>query len=139
MQIHVDRYKHTIYSHVEDPFLHSVITLDPSKTRFHACERFNRCPHANGVDVVYINPVTMDKVKWEQYCALTESKLRAAQPVSVLVWTRIIISFFYSLISSCVVGPPITSFTPSGTPCVCLAFPTSTCCAQHSTSIVSRP
>ncbi|KAH9959524.1 hypothetical protein BGW80DRAFT_1183450 [Lactifluus volemus] len=84
-QIHVDRYKHTIYSHVEDPFLHSVITLDPSKTRFHACERFNRCPHANGVDVVYINPVTMDKVKWEQYCALTESKLRAAQPVSVLL------------------------------------------------------
>ena len=87
MQIHVDRYKHTIYSHLADPFLRSVITLDPSETRFHACERFCRCPHASGIDVVYINPVTMARVKWDQYRALTESKLRAAQPVSVLVRT----------------------------------------------------
>ena len=34
---------------------------------------------------MYINPVTMSKLKWEQYLALTESKLRAAQPVTVLV------------------------------------------------------
>ena len=84
-QIHVDRYKHSIYSHIADPFLHSLITLDPSKARFHACERFNRCSHASSEDVVYINPVTIGKVKWEQYCLLTESKLRSAQPVRVLV------------------------------------------------------
>ncbi|SRR6266436_3103141 len=85
MQIHVDRYKHSIYSHLTDPFLRSLTTLDPSKSRFHACERFNRCPNASGDDVVYINPVTIGKSKWQQYLVLTESKLRAAQPVTVLV------------------------------------------------------
>lgn len=34
---------------------------------------------------MYVNPVTIGKVKWEQYRLLTESKLRAAQPVTVLV------------------------------------------------------
>lgn len=34
---------------------------------------------------MYINPVTMSKSKWDQYLALTESKLRGAQPVTVLV------------------------------------------------------
>ncbi|KAI9430540.1 beta-lactamase-like protein [Lactarius indigo] len=84
-RIHVDRYKHSVYSHLADPFLRSLITLDASKTRFHACERFNRCSHASADDVVYINPVTIGKVKWEQYRLLTESKLRAAQPVTVLL------------------------------------------------------
>ncbi|KAN0128916.1 Beta-lactamase-like protein, partial [Lactarius tabidus] len=84
-QIHVDRYKHSVYSHIADPFMRSLITLDPSKTRFHACERFNRCQHASADDVVYINPVTIGKVKWEQYRLLTESKLRLAQPVTVLL------------------------------------------------------
>ena len=87
VQIHVDRYKHTIYSHLIDPFLRSVTTLDPSKTRFHACEQFGRCPHASAGHVVYINPVMMARVKWEQYRVLMESKLRAAQPVSILVRT----------------------------------------------------
>ncbi|KAH9980740.1 hypothetical protein BJV74DRAFT_85576 [Russula compacta] len=84
-QIHVDRYKYNIYSHLTDPFLRSLITPDASKTRFHACERFDRCTHANRDDVVYINPVTMSKSKWDQYLALTESKLRAVQPVTVLL------------------------------------------------------
>ncbi|KAH8984460.1 beta-lactamase-like protein [Lactarius akahatsu] len=84
-RIHVDRYKHSVYSHLADPFLRSLVTLDASRTRFHACERFNRCPHASADDVVYINPVTIGKVKWEQYRLLTESKLRAAQPVTVLL------------------------------------------------------
>ncbi|KAI9448810.1 hypothetical protein BJY52DRAFT_1310396 [Lactarius psammicola] len=84
-RIHVDRYKHSVYSHLADPFLRSLITPDASKTRFHACERFNRCPHASTEGVVYINPVTIGKVKWEQYRLLTESKLRAAQPVTVLL------------------------------------------------------
>ena len=34
---------------------------------------------------MYVNPVTMGKSKWDQYLALTESKLRAEQPVTVLV------------------------------------------------------
>ncbi|KAF8491140.1 hypothetical protein F5888DRAFT_1063248 [Russula emetica] len=84
-QIHVDRYKHNIYSHLTDPFLRSLITLDGLKSRFHACERFNRCPNASRDDVVYINPVTIGRSKWHQYLALTESKLRAAQPVTVLL------------------------------------------------------
>ncbi|KAH9053968.1 beta-lactamase-like protein, partial [Lactarius deliciosus] len=84
-RIHVDRYKHSVYSHLADPFLRTLVTLDASKTRFHACERFHRCPHASADDVVYINPVTIGKVKWEQYRLLTESKLRAAQPVTVLL------------------------------------------------------
>ncbi|KAH9954958.1 hypothetical protein BC827DRAFT_1272104 [Russula dissimulans] len=84
-QIHVDRYKYNIYTHLSDPFLRSLVTLDPSNTRFHACERFNRCSHANRDGVVYVNPVTMGKSKWDQYLALTESKLRAEQPVTVLL------------------------------------------------------
>ncbi len=43
---------------------------------------------------MYINPVTIGKVKWEQYRLLTESKLRAAQPVTVLVRP---LSFRYTL------------------------------------------
>ena len=74
-----------MYSRLSDPFLCSLITLDASKSRFHACERFHRCPHASRYDVVYINPVAIGKSKWDQYLALTESKLCAAQPVTVLV------------------------------------------------------
>jgi hypothetical protein len=45
---------------------------------------------------VYINPVTIGKVKWEQYRLLTESKLRSAQPVTVLVRPPVcpVLSFF---------------------------------------------
>ncbi|KAI0299686.1 hypothetical protein B0F90DRAFT_1727814 [Multifurca ochricompacta] len=84
-QIHVDRYKYTVYSRLTDPFLRSLVTPDASKTRFHACERFNRCPHGRADNAVYINPITISSVKWEQYRILTESKLRASQPVSVLL------------------------------------------------------
>lgn len=43
-QIHVDRYKSSIYTHLySDPLLGSLCTLDAASTRFHACERFNRC------------------------------------------------------------------------------------------------
>ncbi|KAI0263912.1 beta-lactamase-like protein [Gloeopeniophorella convolvens] len=87
-QIHVDRYKHTVFSRLADPFLRSLVTLDASQTRFHACERFNRCSYADAEGVVYINPVTMGKPKWAEYRAQTESRLRAAQPVTVLVNQR---------------------------------------------------
>ena len=37
MQIHVDRYKHNVYSHLTDLFFwRSLITLGASKSRFHA-------------------------------------------------------------------------------------------------------
>lgn len=43
-QVHVDRYKSTIYSAVKsDPFLSACTTTDPHATRFHACERRAKC------------------------------------------------------------------------------------------------
>ncbi|KAG7447100.1 uncharacterized protein BT62DRAFT_993446 [Guyanagaster necrorhizus] len=80
-RIHMDRYKHAIYSHLaNEPLLRSIGTRDAGSTRFHACERFERCeyvdvpanrPHAtstNGNLVVYINPVsTMNKGQWSAY------------------------------------------------------------------------
>ena len=91
--------------------MRSLITLDASKTRFHACENFNRCPHASADDVVYINPVTMGKIKWEQYRLLTESKLRSVQPVTVLVrpFPLITCRFFVSHTSQLV---PLSRHSP---------------------------
>ena len=91
--------------------MRSLITLDASKTRFHACEHFNRCPHASADDVVYINPVTMGKIKWEQYRLLTESKLRSVQPVTVLVrpFPLITCRFFVSHTSQLV---PLSRHSP---------------------------
>ena len=57
-QIHVDRYKHSIYHHVSDPFLGLITTLDPSSTRFHACERFHRCSFAAVDKSAYPNPTS---------------------------------------------------------------------------------
>jgi hypothetical protein len=65
--------------------MRSLTTLDASKTRVHACERFNYRPHASADDVMYTNLVIIGKVKWEQYRLLTESKLRSAQPVTILL------------------------------------------------------
>lgn len=43
-QVHVDRYKRSIYGAVQsDPFLLRCTTMDPKATRFHACDRYNRC------------------------------------------------------------------------------------------------
>ena len=71
----------------------SIITNDPAATRYHACERFDRCKHAadpaegenDGRKVVYVNPVTMGAVKWAQYLAETENLLRRGKEVSCLV------------------------------------------------------
>ncbi|TFK37472.1 hypothetical protein BDQ12DRAFT_632488 [Crucibulum laeve] len=41
--IHLDPYKYNILSRLSDPFLKSIITQDGASTRFHACERFDRC------------------------------------------------------------------------------------------------
>ena len=138
-QIHVDRYKHSVYSHIADPFLRSVITLDPSKTRFHACERFNRCPQASAHDVVYVNPVTIGKVKWEQYRLLTESKLRSEQPVTVLVRPLSFHCTSVLLLTHLPVGSAITPLTPQRAPCICLPLPSCPRRAQYTRSISPRP
>ncbi|KAG1718369.1 beta-lactamase-like protein, partial [Suillus lakei] len=69
--IHVDRYKHAVYTHISDPFLRTLVTRDATSTRFHACERFERCsfpPRSiEGKKVVYVNPVAMGCAQWEGY------------------------------------------------------------------------
>ena len=89
-QVHVDRYKHKVFMSVEDAELHRSITRDPASTRFHACERFNRCGHAVDVDldgnpVIYVNPVSFGGEKWTKYLQETEAQLRRGKKVTSLV------------------------------------------------------
>ncbi|KAG2007126.1 hypothetical protein CC2G_014842 [Coprinopsis cinerea AmutBmut pab1-1] len=99
-QIHVDRYKHSIYQHISDPFLQLITTQDPSATRFHACERFHRCPYVEvenqpgsysntistlGKRVVYVNPVSMDVETWDKYLHDTETRLKRGETVNNLL------------------------------------------------------
>ncbi|CCL98525.1 uncharacterized protein FIBRA_00524 [Fibroporia radiculosa] len=107
-KIHLDRYKHSIYLHIEgDPFLQSIITRDAASTRFHACERFNRCEHVsadgqgvrapsvaanmtpslsnNGTHVVYVNPVTMGVAGWDLYLSEMTEKLKRREVVNHLL------------------------------------------------------
>lgn len=107
----MDRYKHSIYSHLIDyscPPLSSIITRDHTATRFHACERFDRCDsvaipdevsdwrerggterkaevNKDGRDVVYVNPVSMGLGKWEQYVRDVKGKLARGEVVGNLV------------------------------------------------------
>ncbi|GJE91637.1 hypothetical protein PsYK624_077870 [Phanerochaete sordida] len=94
--IHVDRYKHSVYSHLErEPFLRSVITRDPRSSRFHACERFDRCEEVrvdgrdshtpDGNHVVYVNPVTMGSAEWQAYVRHTEERLKRGETVHHLL------------------------------------------------------
>ncbi|KAF8588590.1 hypothetical protein K439DRAFT_1285775, partial [Ramaria rubella] len=86
-KIHVDRYKHAIYDGVSDPSLNCLLTRDSASTRFHACERFNRCDQVvQGIaGVVYINPVTLSKVKWDLYFLKTSLSLQRGELVSNLL------------------------------------------------------
>jgi hypothetical protein len=112
MQIHVDRYKHSIFTHLHsDPLLASVGTRDESSTRFHACERFSRCAMVDlgdydhlpengggpkpkmrpqtsktGKRVVYINPVSsLSKARWEVYQDDTKRRLAEGEEINSLV------------------------------------------------------
>ena len=50
-QIHVDRYKRSIYAAIQsDQFLQACTTLDPYISRFHACERRAKCEACRTVD-----------------------------------------------------------------------------------------
>ncbi|EEB93685.1 hypothetical protein MPER_07624, partial [Moniliophthora perniciosa FA553] len=90
-KIHLDRYKYKICTHLRhDPLLKALGTTDPESTRFHACERFDRC-HVVSVDqgdeelsdsarekkrVVYVNPVSsMTPEIWENYQIATKERL----------------------------------------------------------------
>ncbi|KAI0715641.1 beta-lactamase-like protein [Cerioporus squamosus] len=95
-KIHVDRYKHGVYSHITgDPFLRSIITRDETMTRFHACERFERCEQVrvngreshtpSGDHVVYVNPVNMTVASWQRYIAETAEQLRTGKQANHLL------------------------------------------------------
>ncbi|KAG6856996.1 hypothetical protein H0H87_011090 [Tephrocybe sp. NHM501043] len=99
--IHVDRYKCSVYQHISDPFLRSIVTQDPSCTRFHACERFNRCEFVAvdddpeqqkyntishlGKKVVYVNPVNMGIQSWALYINDTKARLSRGEEVNNLL------------------------------------------------------
>ncbi|TDL17208.1 hypothetical protein BD410DRAFT_843764 [Rickenella mellea] len=86
-KIHVDRYKYEIYTHLSDPFLKALVTRDSHATRFHACERFDRCKQVWYDDpaVVYVNPVNMSRAKWEMYLTETNAKLERGEILSHLL------------------------------------------------------
>lgn len=90
-QIHVDRYKHEVYCALRsDPALKSAVTQNVN-TRFHACERFDRCSNVarnidiNGNVVVYINPAPLNAEKWSEYLKETKLKLSEGRYVKDLV------------------------------------------------------
>ncbi|KAI6044737.1 beta-lactamase-like protein [Pisolithus marmoratus] len=102
-KIHFDRYKYAIYTHTSDPLMRALGTRDPSSTRFHACERFDRCsfvdvpPHECGVErittplsmegkrVVYVDPVTMGSAQWDRYKAEIKRHLLRGENVDSLL------------------------------------------------------
>ncbi|TFK50772.1 hypothetical protein OE88DRAFT_1659830 [Heliocybe sulcata] len=93
-QIHVDRYKYGVYQRLSDPFMRDIITRNEASTRFHACERFDRCKYVPDIreerserakEVVYINPVTMAGSAWHQYLAETKRKLEGGEKVTHLL------------------------------------------------------
>ncbi|KAG1727799.1 beta-lactamase-like protein [Suillus lakei] len=100
-QIHVDRYKHAVYTHISDPFLRTLVTRDATSTRFHACERFERCSFVNvpdfdfkndmapqsieGKKVVYVNPVAMGCAQWEGYRMDVRRRLAMGKDVDRLL------------------------------------------------------
>ncbi|KAL1741444.1 hypothetical protein HDZ31DRAFT_45420 [Schizophyllum fasciatum] len=97
--IHLDRYKYGILKSISDPFLRRLATADPTATRFHACERFDRCEHVavddevgrprkvisrTGKRVVYVNPVSMEEEKWDEYLTEHKALLERGETPSVL-------------------------------------------------------
>ncbi|TRM64151.1 hypothetical protein BD626DRAFT_456611 [Schizophyllum amplum] len=98
--IHFDRYKYNIYTHISDYFLRAIATLDAGATRFHACERFDRCEEVavddeaghprnvvsrTGKRVVYVNPVNMEEDKWNEYLTEQKAALEAGKGPNVLL------------------------------------------------------
>ena len=85
-----------VYRHLEfDTYMKSIITRDETSTRFHACERFDRCKQVevdvrashtrSGAHVVYVNPVTMGVDAWEEYQAEVKLRVQNGEEVHNLV------------------------------------------------------
>ncbi|KAG8718841.1 hypothetical protein FRC08_004265 [Ceratobasidium sp. 394] len=116
-KIHVDRYKYSVLCSLNNytpspsvtsesrPSFKDILTCDASTTRFHACERFNRCSavkievpqstkrktHRASIiyneptrRVVYINPSAMAEDAWKTYVAEIAGQLRGGQFVDTL-------------------------------------------------------
>lgn len=86
-KIHVDRYKHDVYTSISDQELRALATVDMKNTRFHACERFSRCEMVryNDPGVVYVNPMNMSTTHYELYLAHTTEMLQNGELPSFLV------------------------------------------------------
>ena len=106
VQIHVDRYKFMVYRHLEtETYMKAIITRDETSTRFHACERFDRCKQVEvdghdsrtsaGVHVVYVNPVTMGASAWEEYQKQTKTRMQKGEEINNLVssFTSLLLAF----------------------------------------------
>ena len=123
-QIHVDRYKHSIYSHLSHGGLSRIITRDTSSTRFHACERFDQCERMEklGKSVVHVNPAPMGSEDWSQYLDATRDKLKYGEEVTSLV--RCSIPFLMSAFShhSSLALPFVETLIVLGTASVCEAL-----------------
>lgn len=92
-QIHVDRYKYSVLTSLSDNDLQSLGTRDETSTRFHACERFDRCDHISHHEqtVVYVNPVLLGVTAWEAYLHQTVNRLEAGEQVRTLVCQNIVL------------------------------------------------
>ncbi|THV06456.1 hypothetical protein K435DRAFT_743497 [Dendrothele bispora CBS 962.96] len=79
-RIHLDSYKYDVFKQLKgDPLLSSLGTQDETESRFHSCERFERCSRVavDDLEVVYINPVSsMTPQGWEAYLEATEKRIR---------------------------------------------------------------
>ncbi len=131
VQIHADRYKHSLFTKFDqEPLLRSISTRDSSITRFHACERFDRCEYCDvpehkpgslstkGNRVVYVNPVsTMNREMWKSYQTNTKNRLVAREDVTCLVST--FISFVGNILTF-TAGPTCATFPSTRTagPCI---------------------
>ena len=77
-----------MYTSLSDPFLRAIVTRDePQSTRFHACERFDRCEVVPKTDraVVYVNPMKISTENWKEYYAETKMQIERKEYPSSLV------------------------------------------------------
>ena len=96
-QIHVDKYKmKQLTSLTDQPIYKHILTTDPTASRFHACERFDRCSEVADVReatpsktddfVVYVNPNDMGLTRWQLYVHEMTSRIQSggALPLSLV-------------------------------------------------------
>ncbi|KAJ9476563.1 hypothetical protein PHBOTO_000223 [Pseudozyma hubeiensis] len=84
-KIHVDRFKYIMYkaARSEAPFLADIVTQDGSKTRFHACEKRNVCPHVQSLASRYSG--SADPV-WAREALAEHSQIDSSSPDARQRW-----------------------------------------------------